>query len=251
MIKGTMQMPAPGEVHIWTAVEGSHGILAPELEKTLSPDERSSAGSFLLTRHRTAYIFAHAVLRDVLSLYVERAPEEILFIRDSFGKPFLGGDGAKIPLLFNLSHSGSMVLVAVAAGRQIGADLEQIRPLHFACIAEANFTPEERSFISGHAPERQERAFFQCWTRKEAYIKAVGKGLSIPLNTFDTCIAAGQPGRQLPRTAEAPDVTSWFLADLDLPAGYTGAVAVGDGFHRLMYYSWKPADIPSFSGRGA
>jgi 4'-phosphopantetheinyl transferase len=232
-----------GEVHIWTARVFSSTCPAAKLEKTLSPGEREAAQRFHYACHRSAYIFAHGVLRDILSRYVARPPEEIGFHRDSFGKPFLVESGARRAPVFNMSHSGSVVLIALACDGHIGVDVEAIRPMeHLASIAKSNFTPQECAFIMRHRPKNQAHAFFRCWTRKEAYIKALGKGLSIPLNAFDTLIAAGQSGRRLPYNADGPEVENWWLADLDVPVGYLGAVAVEKGFDRLIYSEWNPPE---------
>jgi 4'-phosphopantetheinyl transferase len=207
----------------------------------LSPRERDVARRFHFAKHRLAYVFAHGVLRDILSRYLGCRPEEIQFDQDSFGKPFLTEGCDPIPPAFNLSHSGDLVAVALSRGRQIGIDVEEIRPIKdLERIAGSNFTPEECAFVLRHAAKAREHAFFRCWTRKEAYIKAVGKGLSIPLNTFDTLIGPRQPGRWLPRTVDAPGAANWWLADLDMPANYRGAVTVEGGFCRLTYSDWSP-----------
>jgi 4'-phosphopantetheinyl transferase len=140
-----------------------------------------------------------------------------------------------------MSHSGDAVLVALTRGRHIGVDIEQMRPLHdFAAIAKRNFTPLECAMIHCRPPDAQYRAFFTCWSRKEAFIKAVGKGLSIPLNTFDSSIPSGESGRRLVAPEEAPDVESWWIADLNVPEDYAGAIAIEQGFDRLSYYTWSP-----------
>jgi 4'-phosphopantetheinyl transferase len=229
-----------GEVHIWIAQAAASQRAASELEETLSPEEHAAASRFRFQEHRLNYVFAHGVLRDILSRYLAREPSDIRLEADTFGKPFLSDSDARKFLTFNMSHSSEVVVVALACGRQIGVDVEKMRPLNdLAGIAESNFTPQERAFLSHHRPENQGCAFFRCWVRKEAYIKAVGRGLSIPLNTFDTSIPEGQAGRLLPHTADAPEAKRWWLADLDVPAGYSGAVAVEDGFDRLSYHTWS------------
>jgi 4'-phosphopantetheinyl transferase len=233
---------ALGEVHIWTARLPSSQDA--DLEHTLSEVERDCAHRFHFTKHRLAYVFAHAVLRDVLSRYLNRPAAALRFDKDSFGKPFLSHNTPVASLEFNLSHAGALVLIALSARRRIGVDVEEIRPMDdFTAIAEAHFTPRERAFIFNHAPAYRERAFFRCWTRKEAYIKAVGKGLSIRLNSFDTFIDAGQRGRQLAAGPDAPDVASWWLTDLDVPQDYLGALVVETGIDRLIYFEWKSRAI--------
>ena len=236
-----MPILSAGEVHVWTAQSTSDANVVAALERLLSPSEQAAANRFYFERHRLRYVFAHGVLRQILSRYVDRAPEEIRFAQNAYGKPFLVDLDDRGHTHFNMSHSGDAVLVALTRGRHIGADVERIRPLYdFAGIAKYNFTPQECVFIKSFSAEMQPNAFFTCWTRKEAFIKAVGKGLSIPLNTFDVSIPPGQPGLKLAAPKESPGIDAWWLADLTAPEGYAGAVAVEQGFDRLVYTAWRP-----------
>ena len=230
---------APGEIHIWTASNNA-ATDAWALEETLSPDEQEAARRFHFARHRGAYTFAHAVLRDILSRYRNQAPGRLHFERDSFGKPFLVEEGLRVPPFFNLSHSGSTVLVGLGECH-IGVDVEEIRPIEdIESISRAHFTSRECAFVLAPQPaDYRERAFFQCWTRKEALIKAVGKGLSIPLNSFDTFITAGQSGRMLPGVPGSAEIESWWLMDLVIPTGYMGALAVENSISRCVYFEWQ------------
>ena len=235
-----MAMPAIGEVHIWTARRTPQGADFAAFQDVLSPSEKAAANRFVQERHRLSYVFSHGVLRNILSSYVERAPGEIRFEHNSFGKPRLADLEPGNATQFNMSHSGDVVVVAVTTGRHIGVDVELMRPIsEFASIARGHFTAQECAFIHSSPAGIQQTAFFTCWTRKEAVIKAVGKGLSIPLNTFDAYIALGQEGRSLRLPAEAPAVEAWWLTDLTVPPGYVGAVAVEQGIERLVYMAWN------------
>jgi 4'-phosphopantetheinyl transferase len=235
-----MRLLDDGEVHIWTARSNAPDISLTTLEKLLNDGEKARASRFIFERHRFAFTFAHGVLRQILSSYLDQAPERIRFDHNAFGKPFLAEPDAARGTQFNMSHSGDAVLVALTRGRHIGADIEQMRVMRdFALIAKSNFTPQECAMIHCHPSDLQPRAFFTCWTRKEAFIKAVGKGLSIPLNTFDSSIPAGQPGIRLITPNEAPDVESWWIADLKVPEDYAGAIAIEKGFDQLSYYTWS------------
>jgi len=226
------------EVHIWCAHQPS--ALRKELEATLSRDEHDRAGRFHFAEHRLGYQFAHAVLRDVLSRYTRCPARDIRFGENGFGKPFLHGRDGSRPPEFNLSHAGGLVLVGICGGRRIGVDIEQVRPMKdLSAIAEGHFTPRECAFIFEQQPAEQERAFFRCWTRKEACVKAVGKGLSIALNSFDTLISNGCPGGLVESGRDSMDGAAWYLADLDVTEGYAGAVAVESGIGRLMYWEWE------------
>jgi 4'-phosphopantetheinyl transferase len=233
-----------GEVHVWTALVRADAVSA-DLSGTLSGEELERAGRFHFETLRQHYIFAHAFLREVLGRYCNREPRALRFERDTFGKPSLArsstaASGAETSLRFNLSHSGAVVMLAVTHDRLIGVDVEEVRPLKdMEPIARAHFTDEECAFVLRQEPSEREGAFFRCWTRKESYIKALGKGLSIPLNSFDTSIAPDAPGRLLARSTEMPNIESWWLSDLDAPAGYAGALTVERGFERLSYFRWE------------
>jgi 4'-phosphopantetheinyl transferase len=237
----TMPKLPAGEVHVWIARIQAVPV-APSLIEMLDPVEREVAMRFRFEKHRQAYISAHAILRDILRRYLDRPAHKIQLGRDSFGKPFLLRDGIPIPPHFNLSHSGAMVLVALAH-HNIGVDVEKIRPLDdIESLVNSNFSPQERADVLGQHPSHREQAFFRHWTRKESYIKALGQGMSIPLNSFDTHIPSGQSGRLLPGAAERSDVKAWWLADLELPDGYMGALTIEEGFNRILTLHWQPDD---------
>jgi 4'-phosphopantetheinyl transferase len=204
----------------------------------LSSQEQDRAARFHFERHRRAFRFAHAALRSVLAPYLGAAAAEIRYGEGEFGKPYLeepAGSGIE----FNMAHSGDLVAIAVAAGRRAGIDLEEIRPIEdLDAVAESHFTPAERALLAD-AGARQS-AFFTCWTRKEAYIKAVGKGLSMELASFDTSIEPGLAGRRLDK---------WWLCDLAVPEGYAAALVVEVGFERLVYRRWCAPARPGGSGQ--
>lgn len=218
------------DVHIWSALQPES--LPLNLETPLSSEECARARRFHFPEHGLAYIFAHLVLRDVLARYLRRPPGAISFRKNAFGKPFLDHAKEDNTLEFNLSHSGRLVVIGICAGRRIGVDIEQIRPIEETqSIAEAYFTSRECAFIVGQHPSARNHEFLRCWTRKEAYVKAVGKGFSIPLNSFDTLLESG------PRS---DDGATWQLTNLDLREGYVAAVAIETGAARLAHFEWQP-----------
>jgi 4'-phosphopantetheinyl transferase len=222
-----------GEVHIWFAqLPPDHGACA--LKELLSAAELQEANRFHFVGHHSAYVFAHGILRHVLGAYLACSGADLRFEKNSFGKPRLVNvSGQRCPFSFNMSHSGPLVAVAVVSDRQIGIDVEQIRPLEeLMDLAESSFTPPERAFILRHEPGDRQRAFYRCWTRKESFIKAVGKGLSMPLHDIDTSASI----------VRGPDegADTWALTELDVPGGYAGALTVEKGFDRLTYFEWSP-----------
>jgi 4'-phosphopantetheinyl transferase len=200
-------------------------------EDILSPDEREHAAKFHFDKDRNRYIVSHASLRETLARYLRAEPKELKFSVNEYGKPFL----PEHDLGFNLSHSGEYALIAVTRGRNIGVDVEQIRAdVEIEKLASRYFSPREVSELMALPPERRIIAFYNCWTRKEAYIKAQGMGLSLPLDSFD--VSLGEPvllRATRPNTSEA---AQWTLLSLDVESGYAGAVAVRR--HDLDFRLW-------------
>lgn len=209
------------EVHIWTALVPP--APPPDLAGTLSVEEFDRARRFRFAADRLRYVFAHAVLREVLSSYAGCPAADLRFARNRFGKPFLEATGGSRPPAFNLSHAGEVILLGVCGGGNLGIDVEQIRPVDDALsIAESQYGPLEYASVLAQPAGARDRAFFRCWTRKEAWVKALGAGLSIPLNSFDTL-------------ADAPALQ---VNDLPVPDGYVAAVAVEKAFDRLVRFEW-------------
>jgi 4'-phosphopantetheinyl transferase len=239
-----MTVLPPEEVHIWSARQES--TLPPDVEATLSRQERARAERFHFPRHRLAYVFAHAVLRDVLSRYLRCSSDAIRFRENAFGKPFLDNPDGGRTLEFNIAHASGLVLVAICRGRRIGIDVEEIRPMDdMLTISERYFTSQECDFIFRQQRSDRERAFWSCWTRKEAYVKAVGKGLSIQLNSFDTLIFNPDPVVFLESPPGSTDRVIWQLANLKVQGGYAAAVAVESGVNRLIHFAWPAASQTS------
>ena len=199
----------------------------------LSEEERSRAARFMFERHRRRYIVAHTALRSILARYTDRAPEEIMLDAEEYGKPFLRDES----LQFNLSHSHEMAVVAVAASR-VGVDIEHVREMTDAGqIAERFFSRQEVMELQLIPRNEMIEAFFRCWTRKEAFIKAIGEGLSYPLESFGVSLQPDEP--QLVRVDRDPEAPKrWRFANVAVAAGYVGAVAVEGGFNRLVVRAW-------------
>jgi len=157
-----MPILPPEQVHIWSARQES--TLLPAVEATLSTQERARAERFRFPQHRLAYVFAHAVLRDVLSRYLHCSRDAIRFYQNHFGKPFLENGDSGTALEFNIAHAGGLVLVALCSGRRIGIDVEEIRPMDdMMAISEWCFTSQECAFIFRQRRSDRVRAFWSCW----------------------------------------------------------------------------------------
>lgn len=220
----------------------------PEHETTalgelLSETERQRAARFVFERDRRRYNVAHAALRQILSAITSQPPAAIVFEQTERGKPSLAG--AHPAVQFNLAHSGKLAAVAVAAAgagsHEIGVDIEQIRPLDdLLSLAEKNFSKTELAALLALPPEARPQAFFECWTRKEAFIKALGDGLYYPLDTFD--VSLGEPAR-IERIQGQP-ASDWTLHAFTPAPGYTGAVAVhATAISEISILEWSMSTI--------
>jgi 4'-phosphopantetheinyl transferase len=199
----------PGSVDVWLISCICAGD--PRGYDILSEAECRRADAFVFAEHRRRFVHAHLCLRQILGRYTGVAPGLLEFGCGDDGKPFLRNAGPGFPLSFNLSHSGELAVVAVGGVAQIGVDIEQIRPIQdWEQIAAGAFHPVEKEWVRASAGKRK-APFFDVWTAKEAYIKAEGRGLAHPLDSFT--VVGAQPQREY--------VVSW----LDLPRGYAGAVA--------------------------
>jgi 4'-phosphopantetheinyl transferase len=214
------------EVQVWGVwLSGSDASLA-YYRSMLSPEELQRAERFRFEHLRHSYTRSRGSLRLLLAHYLGRPPNEIQLICRPKGKPILR-DSSQID--FNASHSGQMALYAFTVGCELGIDVEQIRRLDDAeSIAARFFSTAEASELLSLTPEQRGPAFFRCWTRKEAYVKAVGDGLAIPLNRFQVTLLPGIPARFVQLASDMGTAADWTLDHLELAPGYLGALAYRD-----------------------
>ena len=197
----------------------------PAFWNILSHDERKRAERLRFDRHRQRFIVQRGMLRKILSGYLDTPPDEIRFHQGPGGKPAVAGESPMIR--FNLSHSKGYALYAVARGREVGIDVEVVRPKPKAAGLVARFfSSNENKAFQKLEPGEKESAFFAGWTRKEAYVKAVGEGLRFSLKRFDVSLAPGDQ-KALMHVAGAPEETRrWSLRDIDLGPDFRAALAV-------------------------
>lgn len=215
------------ETHIWRAyLNPEPPSLRPFLD-ILSPDETLRADRFHFRKHRVRYVVARAVLRSILARYLQQPPHLLRFSYNQYGKPALAHETGDAPLRFNLSHSNGLALYAFTRGREIGLDVEFIRE-DFASIeiAERFFSPAEVATLRALPAHTQTIAFFNCWSRKEAYIKALGEGLSHPLHTFAVSLTPGQPATLLRTDNDPHEATRWTLSDIIPDPDFAAALAI-------------------------
>lgn len=233
------------EVHVWRAILDLKVARMQSLEQTLSADERTRAGRFYFQKDREHFTVARGVLRAILGRYLEMEPGQLRFCYSPYGKPALAGESGRDALRFNVSHSHGLALYAISRGWEIGIDLERLRP-HLADeqIAERFFSPREVTTLRGLPIDMQQEAFFACWTRKEAYIKARGEGLTIRLDKFEVSLAPGEPAALLHSDGALQEASLWSLQALVPGPGYVAALAVKGHGWRLACWQW-----PESSGR--
>lgn len=233
---------ARDEVHVWRASLRPPPHLLARLEAHLSADERARAARFRFPEHRTAFIAGRGVQRDILARYTGLHPAALTYREGSHGKPELHGPGVERGIRFNVSNSGDMALYALTLDREIGVDLEKLKPMPDGMdIARRFFSAPEIEVFAALAAEVRDLAFFRCWTRKEAYIKAVGEGLSMPLDRFDVAFAPGEEARILRTRGNPAEAERWTMLGLEPGPGYVGALAVEGTGWRPVLFDWDAA----------
>lgn len=230
-------------VHVWRIELGQPLEVVDEFENLLSEEERQRAGRFRFLRDRRAFTVAKGATRRILAHYMGADPRSLTFEHGTFGKPFLRSR----ELRFNLSHSGEFALLAVAREREVGVDVEQIREIEDAAmIAERNFSPgESRKLCPVLGSALGATAFFNCWTRKEAFIKAIGEGLSHPLDSFEVTFL---PQEEVELRLEGTTTHRWMLKTLSVSERYSAALVVecptaGDVLPEVTCWQWQRASF--------
>lgn len=232
---------ADREVHVWRAQLELPSSQVQGLRGILTDDELDRANRFSFEIDRQRFIAARGTLRSILSRYIPITPVFLRFSYNQYGKPFSAPEFSSYLLNFNLSHSGSMALYAITRNMEIGVDVERVRSdFEYEEIAKCFFSVNEVAVLRTLPTEKKLEAFYHCWTRKEAYIKAQGQGLSLPLDSFDVSLAPWEPTMLL-NTKDEPQARSlWTLLDLKPGPGYIGALAVKGIGCRFRYWEWNP-----------
>lgn len=224
-------------VHVWR-VSLSRGN-REEFVRLLSPDEQERARRFIHERDAHAYIVAHGTLRRVLAGYQSTAAASLRFVAGAFGKPSLVESPHAPSLEFNLSHSGDLALIAVSRCGPVGVDVEQWdRRVEHLELAEQFFSPIERAALRALAHDVEERTegFFNAWTRKEAYLKATGHGITRGLHHFDVSLAPREPAALLADRFDPSAPDRWRMMALLPGASYSGAVVVTRAITEILLY---------------
>lgn len=228
-----LELPT-GEIHVWRTKLERAGADFERLRRCLSPDEAIRAGRLIRDEKRRRFIVGRGFLRTVLAGYLQRDPAHLAFRYGLHGKPEVT-DAAG--LHFNLSHSGGCAILGVTRIGPVGVDVERIRSLaNWEGIARRFFSAAEVAELTTVAPAQREQAFFNCWTRKEAFIKASGEGLSRPLDQFVVSLKPGEPARLLHVDRHPDEPAQWSLQALSPYPGYVACLAIAErGWRRQCF----------------
>jgi 4'-phosphopantetheinyl transferase len=227
---------AADNVSVWTATLNRSEGERTAWESTLSPDELARANRFHFVKDRDHYVVARGLLRKLLGEYLHQDPRKLEFTYGPYGRPELSGAAAASGASFNLAHSGGLAAYAISRGRNLGIDVERIQAESAGeDIARRYFSTREVSDLQSLPPKEKVAAFFRCWTRKEAYLKALGTGLQTPLDSFSVSLLPDQPALFL--EGVTPD---WRMETFQPAGGYAGAVV----------YSGLPCTVRYFSISG-
>lgn len=227
-------------VYVWRTSLGASGTRIQRLWPLLSLEERTRAERFHFEVDRNRFVVARGILRLLLGRYLHRTPETICFANGKFGKPLLAGPDANHVLRFNLSHSQDLALYAISSRREIGVDVEFMRPISdLEALARRFFSPQEYSVIRAFPEGEKTSAFFKCWTRKEAYIKALGEGLTRPLDQFEVSLAPGEKPRLVKVVGDLEEPSRWLFHELSPAPGYAATVVAEGRDWRLQCFDWS------------
>lgn len=230
------------EVHIWRINLARPDDEVQRCRRLLSGDEVERADRFYFDKDRGRFTVARAAMREILSRYTGVAAMDLHFSYGPRGKPELSGGLEQSGIKFNLSHSSECALLAVTLGLIVGVDIEWIKA-DFATdeIAERFFSVTEVENLRSLAASQRAEAFFSCWTRKEAYIKALGEGFSIPLDSFAVAFSHGMTPALLYVKVDPGEVERWSMYNIVAGDGYKAAVVVQGKRHRLKQMEWTGA----------
>jgi 4'-phosphopantetheinyl transferase len=221
------------EIHVWQATLDREENFLRQVEATLSLEEKARADRFHFANDRNRFVAARGLLRELLGRYLRQTPGALEFSYWQHGKPALAGREASSGLCFNLSHSEGLAVYAIAKERNLGIDVEHVRPESAGeDIAKRYFSPSEVSDLRTLPPEARVEGFFHCWTRKEAYLKATGMGLQIPLDSFSVSVLPAKPAQFL-GGVEA----RWHMDSFHPAEGYVAAVVYDGAPGSIKYLS--------------
>lgn len=232
-------------IHVWHFEFYKILNYLPRVSLFLSASEKERANRYFHREDQARYRISHGLLRILIAAYLKRPPDQLIFDQNPYGKPFLSGD-LKRNLFFNISHTKEELLIAVSPSCEVGVDVETIDKDDFPIMEIANrfFSPYEVTTLKNIAESLRMKAFFLCWTRKEAFIKAIGLGLSFPLNSFDVSLVPGESARLLRLESDNLTVGRYRLTNLEYGPN-TAAALCWEGDLNISQFDGNVIDIPT------
>ena len=228
------------ELHVWRGALGFEKEMVNHMEEVLSEEEKTKARRFYFQEGHMQYVATKFMLRCLLGEYLNIAPRLLEFSYNEYGKPCLAQKFNAPGINFNLSHSSGLSLVSVALGMETGVDIERINEdIDFMEISEKFFSGNEKRKLALLSGEARTAAFFKCWTRKEAYLKARGLGICSDISSFEVSLCPDEPAALLGPCDSAGDIAMWLLLDIDASEGYAGAVAVDGEPASIGYFDFS------------
>jgi 4'-phosphopantetheinyl transferase len=233
------------DVHVWAAnLDLSIETLA-YFACTLSEQEQQRAARFHFDKHHNRFIAGRGILRSLLASYLDCAPDEVQFVYGANGKPALAGQFAESRLHFNLAHSENLALIAVTLLGAVGIDVEEIRPVSDADeLVERFFSPRENAQFQQLSTEQKDVAFFNLWTRKEAWLKATGEGIGHSLNRVEVTFLPGEAASLLALPEGVLSKDEWVLRELLPAGGFVGAVALPNVRSSICNFQFSTLEFP-------
>lgn len=230
----------PGVVHVWTLLPELEG--GTEWSQLLSAAERDKAQRFRFPEHSARYVADHARMRLLLAAYLDSDPQRLPFIENRQGKPRM--DWPDCRLRFNLSHTHGMTLLAVCLDAELGVDIERLRAIEDRQeIAAFHFSPREVAALEQEPEARRDLAFLRCWTRKEAYVKARGEGLSLPLDQFT--VSLDERAALLDCQWDPQETSRWQMENVHPGAAHVAALVIEQGTWSLEHFHWPVSGSPA------
>jgi 4'-phosphopantetheinyl transferase len=228
-------------VHLWRVDLNQTDDLVARYSRVLAPDEEYRAGRFRFERHKRRFVVGRAILRQVLGRYLNLSPAHVAFGYGPKGKPFVDHSTDHL-IRFNLSHTEELMVLAVSLNREMGVDVEFMRPISdIDQLADHCFSEKELRTFKQLKSQHRRAAFFRCWTRKEAYVKAIGDGFSAPLKGFDVSFLPEAEARLLRVVADSEEADKWSMCSFEPALDVQGALVAAGNDWNAHFYRWaKP-----------
>jgi 4'-phosphopantetheinyl transferase len=239
-------------VHVWCVSLDVDAKRANSFMQILAEDERARAQRIRIENSRRYYVAARGFLRMIVSAYLKKRPEHLEFQYNQHGKPAILSGSDYTGISFNMSHSHGVALYGIALDRTLGVDIEKIRvDMPHVKIAKRFFSAQEYEALLTLPPEQQTHAFFSCWTRKEAYLKARGEGISSSLRSFSVSFLPGEAPALIDHPLGFQEISRWSVINIDVGPDYKAALVIeGQAASFSRKGTWPcPARLLPFSAR--